>query len=76
MQGDEWQDADRDVLPGDGILPVEEGIDAIRATGYDGLWCVEMLGAFHWEWDPFVLAQELKSRAEHLLSDESSSGAK
>ena len=67
MQGDVWSDADRDVLPGDGILPLQEGIEAIRASGYDGLWCVEMLGAYHWEWDPFVLARELKERAGGLL---------
>jgi sugar phosphate isomerase/epimerase len=66
-QGAEWQDADRDVLPGDGILPLREGIEAIRATGYDDLWCVEMMGAYHWEWDPFLLARELKQRAVALL---------
>jgi sugar phosphate isomerase/epimerase len=66
-QGKEWSDADRDVLPGDGILPLEEGIEAIRATGYDGVWSVELLGAYHWEWDPLVLAQELKRRADGLL---------
>jgi sugar phosphate isomerase/epimerase len=66
-QGDEWSDADRDVLPGDGILPLGEGIEAIRATGYDELWSVEMLGAYHWEWDPSDLAAELKRRAEALL---------
>ena len=66
-KGDEWSDDDRDVLPGDGILPLQEGIQAIRATGYDDLWCVEMMGAYHWEWDPFVLAQELKDRADRLL---------
>ncbi len=68
-QGAEWRDADRDVLPGDGILPLQEGIQAIRATGYDDLWCVEMLGAYHWEWDPYVLAREVKQRADALLRD-------
>jgi sugar phosphate isomerase/epimerase len=67
QQGAEWSDADRDVLPGDGILPLREGIEAIRATGYDELWSVEMLGAYHWEWDPFVLAAEVKQRADALL---------
>jgi sugar phosphate isomerase/epimerase len=67
-RGKEWRDADRDVLPGDGILPLREGIAAIRATGYDGVWCVEMMGARHWEWDPFVLAKELEGRARRLLS--------
>ena len=66
-RGSEWSDADRDVLLGDGILPLQEGIEAIRSTGYDGLWCVESLGAYYWEWDPFVLAQELKQRADRLL---------
>jgi sugar phosphate isomerase/epimerase len=66
-QGDEWSDADRDVLPGDGILPLKEGIDAIRSTGYDDLWSVEVLGGHLWEWDPVVLAHELKRRAERLL---------
>jgi sugar phosphate isomerase/epimerase len=66
-QGEVWSDADRDVLPGDGILPVREGIEAIKATGYDGLWCVEMMGAHHWEWDPFQLARELKVRAQRFL---------
>jgi sugar phosphate isomerase/epimerase len=66
-QGSEWSDADRDVLPGDGILPLQEGIRAIRATGYDDLWCVEMLGAHHWEWDPYLLARELQQRAAGLL---------
>jgi sugar phosphate isomerase/epimerase len=67
QQGEEWSDADRDVLPGDGILPLREGIEAIRATGYDDLWSVEMLGSYHWEWDPFVLAAEVKRRADALL---------
>jgi sugar phosphate isomerase/epimerase len=68
-QGEIWSDTDRDVLPGDGILPLREGIEAIKASGYDGLWCVEMMGAYHWEWDPFLLARELKVRADALLRD-------
>ena len=68
-KGSRWSDDDRDVLPGDGILPLREGIAAIRATGYDGVWCVEMMGAHHWEWDPFVLAHEAKQRADALLRD-------
>jgi hypothetical protein len=67
--GEEWSDTDRDVLPGDGILLPKEGITAICATGYDGLWSVELLGAYYWEWAPVVLAQELKRRTESLLVD-------
>jgi sugar phosphate isomerase/epimerase len=66
-RGSQWSDADRDVLPGNGILPLREGIAAIRATGYDGAWCVEMMGAYHWEWEPLVLARELERRTRRLL---------
>jgi sugar phosphate isomerase/epimerase len=66
-RGSQWGDEDRDVLLGDGILPLAEGLEAIRATGYDGVWCVEQMGAYHWEWDPFVLARELRRRALRLL---------
>ena len=67
-KGEEWADEDRDVLPGDGVLPLSEGIDAILATGFDGLWSVEMLGPYHWEWDPDTLARELRRRAESFLA--------
>ena len=64
----EWRDDDRDVLPGDGTIPLKEGIAAIRETGYKGIWAVEMMGASHWEWDPSLLAQEIKQRVVSLLS--------
>lgn len=66
--GAEWSDDDRTALPGDGILPLREGIDAIRSTGYDGVWSVEILSKHHWEWDPGVLAAELFRRACRLLA--------
>lgn len=64
---DEWSDADRGALPGEGIIPLSEGIAAIRGTGYDGPWAIEMISDYFWEWDPFVLAQEAKLRAEALF---------
>ncbi len=50
------------------FYPLKEGIAAIRNTGYDGVWAVEMMGKSHWEWDPCVLAGELKQRVESLLA--------
>jgi sugar phosphate isomerase/epimerase len=67
-QGEEWSDADRGVFPGDGIIPLKEGIDAIRSTGYDGAWAIEMISDYYWEWDPLDLAREAKARAEALLA--------
>ena len=72
-QGEQWSDDDRTALPGDGILPLKEGIDAILACGYDGVWSVEMLSQYHWEWDPELLARELKRRTEQLLAASMSS---
>ena len=66
-QGDEWSDADRGVFPGEGIIPLKEGIAAIQSTGYDGVWAIEMISDYYWEWDPLILAQEAKARAEALL---------
>jgi sugar phosphate isomerase/epimerase len=66
--GEEWRDNDRDVLPGDGVIPLPEGIAAVRNTGYDGVWAVEILGPSHWEWDPAKLAGELRQRVAALLA--------
>jgi sugar phosphate isomerase/epimerase len=66
-RGEAWSDEDRGVLPGEGIIPLQEGITAIRSTGYDGVWAIEMISNYYWEWDPFVLAREAKLRAEALL---------
>jgi len=65
--GAAWSDDDRTALPGDGVLPLREAIDAIRATGYSGSWSVEMLSRRHREWDPAVLAGELIRRTRELL---------
>jgi sugar phosphate isomerase/epimerase len=67
-QGAHWHDDDRTALPGEGILPLEEGIRAIQKTGYNGVWSVEMLSRRHWEWDPFLLSGEIKKRTEEILS--------
>ena len=66
-KGEEWTDDDRGALPGDGIAPLKEGIDAVRRTGFDGTWSVEVYSPYHWEVKPLELARELKRRAEALL---------
>ena len=63
----QWSDDDRTALPGDGVVPLKEMIEAIQATGFDGVWSVEMWSKIHYEWDPEVLIDELKKRMDGLL---------
>jgi sugar phosphate isomerase/epimerase len=66
--GASWRDTDRSALPGEGILPLREAIQAIAATGYDGAWSVEMKSERHWEWDPEVLATAVLEHARQAMS--------
>lgn len=63
-----WTDRDRDILPGAGVLPLAEAIKAICATGYAGVWCAELHGGRHWEWEPTELASELLRRMQALVA--------
>ena len=69
-QAEQWSDDDRSALPGDGIVPLNEAVPAIKATGFDGVWSVEMFSKIHWEWDPQVLVPELKRWGEAMLAYE------
>jgi 4-hydroxyphenylpyruvate dioxygenase len=65
--GSNWSDDDRAALPGEGILPLDEGIEALMRTGFEGMWAVEMKSRRHWEWDPERLAQEILVRVKPLV---------
>jgi sugar phosphate isomerase/epimerase len=65
--GQAWSDDDRAALPGEGVLPLREAIDAIAATGYEGMWAVEMKSRRHWEWEPELLASAILERTRPLV---------
>ena len=69
--GSHWQDEDRTALPGEGVLPLGEAIDAVLATGYSGFWTYEMLSPRHWEWDPEDFATAMLERMRVLMSGRS-----
>ncbi|WP_413738473.1 sugar phosphate isomerase/epimerase family protein [Sodalis sp. RH21] len=46
---DEW--VQRNYQPGEGEVDIPAWIKAVRATGYDGVWCPEQLSPTHWEDD-------------------------
>jgi sugar phosphate isomerase/epimerase len=71
-KGPEWLNDPREALPGDGVVPLAEGIAALRATGYDRVWTAEVYSFYHSEWPVSVLAQEVKRRMDDLLAREKS----
>lgn len=56
------------LLPGLGILPLKEIIEAFRRIGYDGVASVEIFRPEYWERDPFELAREAKAAVDSCFS--------
>lgn len=67
-QGAAWPDEKllRDVLPGEGQIPLKEWVAAVHATGFDGVWSTELLGTKYWEADHLELAKEMRTRVEQF----------
>jgi sugar phosphate isomerase/epimerase len=57
----------RDVWTGGGRIPLKEWVDAVKATGFDGVWRCELLSPKYWELDPWQTARDLKSFLEYML---------
>jgi sugar phosphate isomerase/epimerase len=57
----------RGYLPGDGMLPVKEWMDAVRSTGFDGFVSGEFLNFIFWERDLWDVALEMRKRIEIYL---------
>jgi sugar phosphate isomerase/epimerase len=66
--GIEWNEmALRSFLPGEGNIPIEEWVSAVKATGYDGSWSSELLSPKHWEWDVLEIAIETRRLMEKYI---------
>jgi sugar phosphate isomerase/epimerase len=57
----------RDVWTGAGRIPLQLWVDAVKATGFDGVWKCELLSPRYWELDPVKTAADLKTFLEYLL---------
>ena len=53
---EELTDADR-VYPGDGILPLEDILKGLQATGFGGCVSLELYNPAYWEQDPMEVAE-------------------
>jgi sugar phosphate isomerase/epimerase len=65
--GGDAEQRGRDVWPGGGRIPLKEWVDAVKATGFDGVWRCELLSPKYWELDPWKTASDLKTFLEYLL---------
>jgi 2-keto-myo-inositol isomerase len=56
------------VLPGLGVVPLDEICKRLRRIGYDGPCSVELFRPEYWDWDPLELAIKARQAAIKVLS--------
>ncbi|MCL5986860.1 MAG: sugar phosphate isomerase/epimerase [Actinobacteria bacterium] len=62
-KGNTWdEEALRGYLVGEGDINVKDWVDAVKSTGFDGVWSAELLSPRHWEWDLFEIAVESRKK--------------
>ncbi len=60
-------DASR-VLPGYGIVPLDQICGRLRAIGYDGACSIELFRPEYWDWDPADLAHRARAAGRRVLT--------
>lgn len=60
-------DADR-LLPGEGVVPLDEICERLSHIGYSGTCSVELFRPEYWNWDPGTLALKCRAAAVKVLS--------
>ena len=58
----------RRLLPGLGVVPLDEICTRLKGIGYDGACSVELFRPEYWEWDPVQLAVKFRETALKVLS--------
>ncbi|MGO1591287.1 MAG: sugar phosphate isomerase/epimerase family protein [Ancrocorticia sp.] len=62
------QAVSRNVWTGGGVIPLQEWVDAVKSTGYDGWWASEIFCDKTQELDFTLIAQTLRAHLEILIS--------
>lgn len=57
----------RGVYPGEGDIPLKDWVDAVKMTGYDGVWACELISAKHWECNVFEVASVLSKKMDEYI---------
>jgi hypothetical protein len=55
------------VWTGGGRIPLKEWVDAVQATGFDGIWRCELLSPKYWQLNPWNTARDLKTFLQYML---------
>ena len=50
------------LYPGEGVIPLQDILSAVRATGWDGVLSVELFREEYWHQDPLAVAREAKAK--------------
>jgi len=59
--GEPWdQMVLRNCMPGEGEIDIQAWVDAVKATGYDGMWSAELFSPNRWEYDLIEIATECR----------------
>lgn len=67
-KGTEWDEKGlRSYLAGEGDIPIKEWVDAVKATGYDGVYSSELLSPKHWEEDQLEIAVKTRKCMEEYI---------
>ncbi len=57
------------LLPGAGVVPLQEICRRLSAIGYDGPCSIELFRPEYWSWDPITLAMRARDDALQILSE-------
>ena len=60
------EDANR-LFPGDGVIPLQDIVGAVRATGFDGVASVEIFRPEYWQREPASVAKAAHQKSKRAL---------
>lgn len=58
----------RGMYAGEGEVPIEEWVQAVKDTGYDGWWSYELISAYHWTEDVKEVAHKCSEVLDKYLA--------
>lgn len=68
LPGEAWEETVlRAYMPGEGDIDIQAWTDAVRATGFDGVWSAELFSPARWEMDHAVLAKQVIENMNYYL---------